>query len=71
MNCEDKYKINYKYNKMPLAAQLDMINCLKREMIRVTTHHEKLARIEKHPQATEYKLRTLRETYLLAISDML
>lgn len=56
---------------MSVTDQLDLINKMKRDMIRVTTHHERLARIEKHPQATQLKLKTLRETYLLAMTDLL
>ncbi|AAF05130.1 ORF16 [Xestia c-nigrum granulovirus] len=59
-----------KFNKLPLADQLTMINCMKSDMIKVTTRHERLARIEKHPEATQHKLRVLRETYLLALADM-
>ncbi|AQQ80283.1 ORF16 [Betabaculovirus altermyunipunctae] len=64
-------KFNSSYHQMPVTAQLDRINNIKRQIVRVTTHHERLARIEKHPQATENKLRVLRETFLLTITDML
>ncbi|ACH69365.1 hypothetical protein D1Q00_gp014 [Trichoplusia ni granulovirus LBIV-12] len=60
-----------KYDKLALADQLDLINCMKRDMIKVTSRHERLARIEKHPEATQQKLRVLRETYLLALTDMI
>jgi len=59
------------YNKLSLADQLDLINCMKRKLIKVTSRYERLARIEKHPEATQQRLRVLRETYLLALTDMI
>lgn len=64
-------KTRTRYSAMSVTEQLDLINKIKRDMIKVTTRHERLARIEKHPQATQHKLKTLRETYLLALSDLL
>ncbi|AJK91676.1 ORF015 [Spodoptera frugiperda granulovirus] len=68
---DDKSIATTRYSAMSVTDQLDLINKMKRDMIRVTTHHERLARIEKHPQATQLKLKTLRETYLLAMTDLL
>ncbi|AKR17403.1 hypothetical protein [Mocis latipes granulovirus] len=67
---DNKQNVNL-YDKLPLTKQLDLINCIKRDITMVTSRYERLARIEKDPQETHRKAQVLRETFLLTLADLI
>ncbi|APO13901.1 ORF17 [Plodia interpunctella granulovirus] len=53
-----------KFHKLPLTAQLDALNQMKRSILIKTSHAEKLARMERDPSETLRDIQKKRERFL-------